>query len=351
MHIDALAYSKFNVLHWHIVDDQSFPFVSKEFPQLSECGAYNSVTHVYSPSDVQDIIRYAYFRGIRVIPEFDSPGHVRSWGKGYPYLLTQCFDQQTGQWDGSYGPLDPSKNSTYQFLNDLYTELSKVFIDDYFHLGGDEVPFQCWLSNPDIQKFMSEQGWPSWQSAKLEQYFEKRLITTVQNLGKHYIVWEEVWDNDVKLDQNTVVDVWKGWGQTWNERLADVTADGYQVILSAPWYLNYISYGSDWHDYYTVEPTDFYGSDAQKALVVGGEGAMWAEYVDDTNSISRTWPRACAISERLWSPKTVNDVDEASRRIQTHQCRLISRGINAQPITGPGFCFYEQPVKYFTPWS
>lgn len=105
-------------------------------------GAYDPYYHVYTQETIKDIIEYARLRGVRVVPEFDSPGHTQSWGKSMPQLLTACFDGHRA--NGQFGPVDPSKNETYVFWKKFIQELSQVFPDDYLHLGGDEVDFSCW---------------------------------------------------------------------------------------------------------------------------------------------------------------------------------------------------------------
>uniref|UniRef100_A0AAY4AP83 Beta-hexosaminidase subunit beta n=1 Tax=Denticeps clupeoides TaxID=299321 RepID=A0AAY4AP83_9TELE len=253
--LEAMAMNKYNVFHWHISDDQSFPYVSRMFPDLSQKGSYHPYTHVYTPADVKMVIEFARMRGIRVIAEFDTPGHTQSWGFGQKDLLTPCYTGSSPS--GTYGPVNPILNTTYDFMAGFFKEISTVFPDAYVHLGGDEVDFSCWKSNPDIQKFMDQQGFGK-DYSKLESFYIQRLLDIVSSTDKGYMVWQEVFDNGVKLNQKTVVEVWKS--SELEEELYNVTGAGYTTILSAPWYLDYISYGQDWQNYYKVEPLTFKGT-------------------------------------------------------------------------------------------
>lgn len=336
-HLDAMAYNKFNVLHWHIVDDQSFPYTSNKFPNLTIAGAYDKY-HVYSQDDITKVITFANNRGIRVIAEFDTPGHTQSWGLGQRDLLTECYDTKTNTSTGSYGPINPILDSTWTFLKDLYTEIFQVFKDEYIHLGGDEVSFKCWQSNPKIQAWMQAHNFTDY--SKLEQYYETKLLNMVAGMGKQYVVWQEIFDNKLQVLPDTVINVWKGGN--WAQEMNNVTKANLKVILSACWYLNYISYAEDWKKYYQCDPQEFNGTDAQNTLVVGGEACMWGEYVDATNYLSRFWPRGSTVAERLWSAKSMTDTDAAYPRLNNMRCRLLSRQIPAEPLR-PGYCAFEWP--------
>uniref|UniRef100_A0AAY4AP62 Beta-hexosaminidase n=1 Tax=Denticeps clupeoides TaxID=299321 RepID=A0AAY4AP62_9TELE len=326
--LEAMAMNKYNVFHWHISDDQSFPYVSRMFPDLSQKGSYHPYTHVYTPADVKMVIEFARMRGIRVIAEFDTPGHTQSWGFGQKDLLTPCYTGSSPS--GTYGPVNPILNTTYDFMAGFFKEISTVFPDAYVHLGGDEVDFSCWKSNPDIQKFMDQQGFGK-DYSKLESFYIQ------SSTDKGYMVWQEVFDNGVKVGW-TVVEVWKS--SELEEELYNVTGAGYTTILSAPWYLDYISYGQDWQNYYKVEPLTFKGTDAQKKLVIGGEACLWGEYVDASNLTPRLWPRASAVAERLWSDQGVRDISDAYVRLVQHRCRMVERGIPAEPLF-TGYCRHE----------
>ncbi|CAL4094455.1 unnamed protein product, partial [Meganyctiphanes norvegica] len=292
--LDIMAINKFNVLHWHMVDDQSFPYQSKAFPNLSKEGSWTS-NQIFTAEDIADIVEYARLRGIRVIPEFDTPGHTQSW-LGQPGLLTKCY-LNTGAPNG-FGPIDPTNPSNYEFLEKLFAEITGVFPEHFVHLGGDEVDTKCWQSNQKISAFMRAHGITGHYD-KLTEIYILTLQSIVRNLTSQngYIVWQEVFDAGVNIPKDTVVHFWKNYHDL-GQRIGIATKAGHRVIVSAPWYLNYIKYGVDWHKYYEFEPTNFYGNSYQKSLIIGGEACMWGEYVDATNLTPRLWPRAALVSNK-----------------------------------------------------
>ncbi|XP_030620857.1 beta-hexosaminidase subunit alpha isoform X3 [Chanos chanos] len=336
--LDAMAYSKFNVFHWHIVDDPSFPYQSRTFPDLSNKGAFHPLTHIYTQTDVRRVIAHARLRGIRVVPEFDSPGHTQSWGKGQHDLLTPCYKGDVPS--GMYGPVNPILDSSYKFMAQLYKEVALVFPDSYVHLGGDEVSFTCWKSNPNVRAFMAKMGFGS-DYTKLESFYMENIMNMTAALNKTSIVWQDVFDYHERIPQDTVLEIWKGTPPKYREELSRITKAGHRVLLSAPWYLNHISYGQDWQNAYLVAPRNFSGTEAQKKLVIGGEVCMWGEYVDATNLTPRLWPRACAAAERLWSDEEqTSSVAQAYPRLQEFRCKLLRRGIQAEPLF-VGHCKHE----------
>ncbi|XP_032478999.1 beta-hexosaminidase subunit alpha isoform X1 [Phocoena sinus] len=336
--LDVMAYNKFNVFHWHLVDDSSFPYESFTFPNLTKKGSYNPATHIYTAQDVKEVIEYARLRGIRVLAEFDTPGHTLSWGPGVPGLLTPCYSGSHPS--GTFGPVNPALNNTYEFMSTFFLEISSVFPDFYLHLGGDEVDFTCWKSNPDIQAFMKKKGFGE-DFKKLESFYIQTLLDIVSAYGKGYVVWQEVFDNKVKVQPDTVIQIWREeMPVRYTKEMELVTSAGFRALLSAPWYLNHITYGPDWKNIYMVEPLAFEGSPEQKALVIGGEACMWGEYVDSTNLVPRLWPRAGAVAERLWSNKMLTNLDFAYKRLAHFRCELLRRGVQAQPLS-VGYCDVE----------
>jgi len=154
LNLDAMAYNKFNTFQWHLVDDQSFPFVSETYPTLHQKGAFTPA-HIYTPEDVQEVIEYARLRGIRVIPELDSPGHTHGMAQAFPELLTPCWkdnkpNQPNYPLHSETELLNPMKEFTFEFMKKLFVEFKNTFKDEYIHLGMDEVFYACWESNPNI---------------------------------------------------------------------------------------------------------------------------------------------------------------------------------------------------------
>lgn len=334
-----MAYTKFNVFHWHIVDDHAFPYESRIFPELSAQGAYHP-TLTYTQQQVAEVIEYARLRGIRTIAEFDTPGHTRSWGVSHPEILTACGEPYVGR----LGPIDPTKNVTYEFMQKLLSEVVDVFPDSYVHLGGDEVGFECWESSPSIEAYMAANNLTKFE--QLEEEYIQRIVDMNKDLEHKSIVWQEVFENGVRLAPGTIVHIWTGDS---SKLLNRVTNASLPALLSSCWYLDHLSTGGDWHKYYVCDPHNFDGTAAQKRLVLGGEACMWAEVVDNTNILQRIFPRANAAAERLWSPEHVKDLGDAERRLEEHTCRMKSRGLPAQPPNNPGYCIwiFKYTVTYY----
>ncbi|CAD6191606.1 unnamed protein product [Caenorhabditis auriculariae] len=343
--IEIMAMNKMNVLHWHLVDSEAFPYTSTVYPQLSQKGAY-------SPRHV--------LRGVRVVPEFDTPGHTGSWSYSIPNLASKCYNSN-GAISEMSNIIDATIPANYDFLSNFFTEALALFKDNYMHFGGDEVAYdmrECWYNNQDVRKRMSDMGLGSDTSALLNYYWKKLFgIIDKARAGTKKVVWQEVLDMNVPAT-DSIAHVWKG--DTLDEvmqEMASVTMN-HKAILSSCWYLNYIKYGADWgyvneqnmRDrgmYYQCDPQNFTGTQAQKDRVLGGEAALWGEFVDSTNLIQRLWPRASAVAERLWSdPKQTTSADAAWPRLHEMRCRLLGRGFAGEPVNDPDFCPFEWDVQY-----
>jgi hexosaminidase len=298
--LDGMAAVKMNVFHWHLSDDQGFRAESKKFPNLTGMG---SDSQFYTQEEIRDVIAYAHDRGIRVIPEFDMPGHSRSWFLGYPELASGPgpYNLETGD-----PIMDPTRESTYKFLEKFIAEMAKLFPDAYFHIGGDEVDGKQWDSNPQIQAFIHAHGMKNNQD--LQAYFNQRLQKIVARNHKIMVGWDEILHPD--LPKTIVVQSWRGQAS-----LAAAAKQGYAGMLSHGYYLDLMFPAAD---HYAVDPMS--GDAAtltpeQQKLILGGESCQWAEWVTPENIDSHIWPRNGAIAERLWSPQNVTDVDSMYARM------------------------------------
>jgi hexosaminidase len=325
--VDALAYSHMNVLHWHAVDAESFPVESPSSPRLS-MGAW-APSAVYSMADVQSVIKYANARGVRVVMEFDTPGHSDSWEKGYPKVTAKCPD-----WSANINnvPLNPAVDEAWTVLAGLLKDVTSVIQDDFLHIGGDEVEYVCWKEDAILKKWMAEKGWAG-DYNRVMQYYEERLWGMVQAANKSMIAWEEVFNGYdlTNLPASLVIEVWKD-----EPTLLQVANAGYRGILAYGWYLDHLAL--DWKAFYGHEPFTSTAWNAQnEKRIIGGEAAAWGEQIDQFNFDARVWPRTAAAAERLWSPKDVTDVAFAQTRLVNQICRLNARGIRAAPIV-PNWC-------------
>ncbi len=302
--IDAMAAVKLNVFHWHLSDDQGFRVECKRFPKLHELG---SDGYFYTQQQVRDVIDYARDRGIRVVPEFDMPGHATAWFVGYPELASGPGPYSIERKWGIFDPaIDPTRDAVYQFLDAFIGEMAALFPDDYFHIGGDEVNGKQWEANPRIQAYMKQHGIKN--SEALQASFSRRVVPIVTKYGKKVIGWDEVLSP--ALPKGTVVQSWRG-----QKSLAEAARQGFAGILSAHYYLDLIHSAADSYVADPIENESAALTPEEKSLILGGESCMWVEYVTSDSVDTRIWPRNAAIAERLWSPQQVKDVASMYRRL------------------------------------
>jgi hexosaminidase len=344
--LDGMAAVKLNVFHWHLSDDQGFRVESRIFPKLQGEG---SDGNFYTQEQVRQVVRYAAERGIRVVPEFDMPGHATSWVTAYPELASAPGPYKIGRKWGVYDEtLDPTRESTYRFLERLIGEMTALFPDPYFHIGGDEVTPTQWKANPAIQRFMSAHAFTT--PEQLQAYFNRRMEAILLRHGKKMIGWDEILSPD--LPATSVIQSWRGQAS-----LAAAARGGHRGLLSSGYYLDHMNPASF---HYANDPLS---GDAktltpeQAALILGGEACMWTEYADAETVDSRIWPRLAAIAERLWSPANTTDVtsmydrlDIVSRKLEwlglqhrSAQARLLER--IAEYSSSPGLTTLASSVE------
>lgn len=313
--LDGMAAVKLNVFHWHLSEDQGFRIESKAFPKLTELGSDGLF---YTQEQAREIVAYARDRGIRVVPEFDMPGHTSAWFVGYPDLASAPGPFHIERKFGVFDPvMDPTRESTYKFLDTFIGEMAPIFPDHFMHIGGDENNGAEWKANPRIQDFMREHNLKD--TAALQNHFNQRLLKLLEKHGKYMIGWDEILTPD--LPKDIMVQSWRGF-----DSLATGAKNGYRGILSAGYYLNLMSTAAA---HYAVDPLpqDSDLSAEQQARILGGEACMWEEQTSSQSIDSRIWPRTAAIAERFWSPRNVNDADDMYRRLSVESMRLEVFGL------------------------
>ncbi|KSB90442.1 hypothetical protein AS593_13250 [Caulobacter vibrioides] len=343
--IDAMERVKLNVLHLHLSDNEGFRVESRRYPKLQTAGN----GQFYTQDQMRELVAYAGERGVRIVPEFDVPGHGGAIAETYPQF-TLAQPKPANAFAALDRALDPTREDTYRFLDRLLGEMAGLFPDAYFHVGGDEVSDAVWLDHPHVQAFMKAEGLASKQA--LEARFHQRVAAIMRKHGKTVIGWEEIAVTGT-VPKNVVVQAW----QTSNATAHAVRA-GHRTIVSAGYYLDLLEPAA-FHYQYDPLDTSAAGltpAEAEKgrklsplmaavltdalvakplppltpdeeALVLGGEAPLWAETISDEMVDKALWPRAAAMAERFWSPREVRDADDLYRRLPTVQDQLRLQGL------------------------
>ncbi|RVX69873.1 hypothetical protein B0A52_05707 [Exophiala mesophila] len=380
--IDGLALSKLNVLHWHLVDSQSWPVQIDAYPEMVK-GAY-STKEIYSHDDIRGIIAYARARGVRVIPEIDMPGHTSAgWTDIDPDIVT-CANSwwSNDDWalhtavEPNPGQLDVLNNKTYEVVANVYHELSTIFTDNVFHIGGDEVHSNCFNFSSLTREWFAANESRSYNEL-LQLWMDKSLPIFNSVPDRRLMMWEDIvlaTDHATNVSKDIIL-------QSWNNGLTNIqnlTSQGYDVVVSSadffyldcgfggwvpndprynvqanpnatgPPTFNYLGFGGSWcapyktwqriYDYdFTLNLTD-----SEKSHILGAEAPLWSEQVDDTVISSKIWPRAAALAELVWSgnrdPATgIKRTTQLTQRILNFREYLVANGIQATALV-PKYC-------------
>ena len=338
--LDGMALFKVNVLHLHLSDDQAFRFASQSFPELADA------EQRYRADELRELVREAADRGIRVVPEFDVPGHVASWLAVHPeWGLGEAVTRPATRFGVHACCLDPNNASAVRAAEALFEEVAEVFPDRCVHFGGDEVQL------PGSPQPGSARGHPSQEdrteTGGLQAAFNAPIVTRLRQLGKTPIAWDEAIHPGLPAD--VLIQAWRG-----TEARTRALAAGFDVVHSAGYYLD-LSYPADLH--YLSDPegpeTDLLAdprlahvragletlhriwssntptakTGAGSGRVLGGEACMWTELVTDDLLPLRVWSRMPAIAERLWSDAAVRDVDDMYRRLTAAHALLATTGV------------------------
>ena len=321
--IDGMAAVKLNVLHWHLTDDQGFRAESKTLPRLHEVGGADGF---YTQQEIKDVLAYAAARGIRVVPEFDVPSHTISWIAAYPQLASDDKPYEVYRsWRTANVAIDPTRESTYALLDTLFGEMTALFPDPYFHIGGDENDGRQWRGSSRIMAYAKENKMlksdgKTLDQHKLQTYFNRRVLAMLEKYGKTMVGWDEVLGPD--LPTEVVVQSWTG-----TKGLVKAVQAGHRTLLSNGYYLD-LNHTAASHYATDPLPPDTPLSAAQQRLILGGEATMWAEFADSVMIDSRIWPRAGAVAERLWSPQAAaQDVPDMYRRLTALAGELDALGL------------------------
>jgi hexosaminidase len=334
--LDEMSWNKLNVLHWHLTDSQGYTLRTPVAIKHHLVNPKNMST--YSVQDLERIVSYAKDRGIRVIPEIDSPAHVESWIAGVKKEVIDC---------GYNSVLDPVSDTVPKLMDEVIGELSTIFTDPEFHIGMDEVNTQCLVHSPEVMAYVDKhrQSESSGQALKhaVADYLGK-VANIASKHGKTPIVWQEAFDMygpmmwedfesaeykpPEQLPKDAIVQVWKGWDGV--AHVHDVAQHGFRTLKSSQWYLDVgeeRDVDRNWIEMYLADPDQHTYDPKVQTHIEGGEGALWSEHITVKNFNARAWPRLSAIAERLWSPREVRNTQTAYPRLISMSCTMYDRGV------------------------
>lgn len=364
--IDQMVAFKFNILHWHLTDDEGWRIQINGLPRLTEVGAWN-VKKVgyfgtfdppkpdeprdnggfYTQDDIREIVKYALDRFVNIVPEIDVPGHSLAAVVSYPDLsCTPGADQyhvRSGEeimdWSHGHPPialvdntLCPANEKVYEFLDKVMTQVAELFPFSYIHCGGDECPKNFWEKSDDIKALMKKEGLKNMD--EVQSYFEKRLEKIVESKGKKFMGWDEILQGG--LAPSATVMSWRGM-----QGGIEAAKMKHDVVMSPTTYA-YLDYMQgdpiiEPHIYsslrlrkaYEFEPVP---EGVDPKYILGGQANLWTEQIYNMRHLEyMLWPRAMAIAEDVWTPKDKKNWDDFSGRVENQLPRFDEAHIKYAP--------------------
>ena len=371
--IDEMAAYKYNVMHWHLTDDEGWRIEIKSLPKLTEIGAWN-VKRVgtfgnfipptadekrdyggfYTQDDIKEVVQYAKDRFVNILPEVDVPGHSLATIASYPELSctpgAEKYRVRSGEkimnWhSGGFtalvdNTLCPANEKVYTFLDKVFTEVAQLFPFEYIHMGGDECAKNFWEKNPQVLALMKKEKLKDMH--EVQSYFVKRVSNIINSKGKKLIGWDEILEGG--LPSSAVVMSWRG-----TKGGIEASKLGHEVVMTPNQFL-YIDFmqGDRTMEppvYSTLRLSKSYSYEPisegiDERMVKGGQGNLWTEQIyNQRHRQYMTWPRAFAIAEVFWSPKEKRDWNAFVPRVENHFKRYDVAGIKYSPS------MYEPLIK------
>jgi hexosaminidase len=335
-YIDLLAYHKMNVLHWHLTDDQGWRIEIKKYPKLTEIGAWRGKGKeryggFYTQEDVREIVAYAKSRYVTIVPEIEMPGHSLAALASHPELSCTGGPFSVGtQWGVFDDVYCAGSDSTFEFLQEVLSEVIALFPSEYIHIGGDECPKVRWEKCPRCQARLKAEGLKD--ERELQSYFIHRIEKFLNDKGRRLIGWDEILEGG--LAPNATVQSWRGM-----DGAVTAAKSGHGVIAS-PTSHCYLDYAQEEapgemlimgflpiETVYSFEPTPAGLTPEQALHVLGAEGNIWTEHAPQARVDHQVFPRLCALAEVTWSPKAARKWDDFDRRMRVHYRRLDAMGV------------------------
>ncbi len=349
--LDQMSRLKLNVFHWHLTDEPAWRIEILKYPKLTEVGGTGSWSDAskpaafYTQQEIREIVAYAAERHITIVPEIDMPGHANAATRAYP----EFGAPGPGRWNGF--TFHPAREATYQFLEDVLTEVAGLFPGPWIHVGGDEVHYgnMSWTSDVEIVAFTKQQGLKN--AVELEHYFMRRVAGIVQGkLGRQLVGWDEIAGSGLK--PAGTVPMW--WRHDKPKVLDQVLAGGFPVVLAPrhPCYFDFVQddahkVGRRWDGFNDLARVYAFPQNLEAQLaaaapgqVLGLNACLWTERVADPHRLGfMTFPRLSALAESAWTVTERKDLEDFRARVPLLLKLLDRAGLSyfnpADPAAAP----------------